>query len=151
MLEQQQLIEQPLARYWSLFFYLSSASMIMVIAVASCTSTETFHEIYNFIAGFLSLDKVTSSLRSSPGWGHFICYTLLSFSLAGVFSRRNIFVAPVLAVLFGVLMEFVQSFIPSRDASLMDIGINFLGVVLGFGVYRLWVTYVRTTGKSHLA
>jgi VanZ family protein len=143
MSEQLQIIEQPLARHWSLFFYLSSASMFVVIAIASCTSTQAFSDIYSLIADFLSLDTITSSLRSSPGWGHFICYTLLSFSLSGVYSRHNLFIGPVMAVIFGVLMEFVQSFIPSRDASLMDIGINFLGVVLGFGVYRLWVTYVR--------
>jgi VanZ family protein len=151
MSEQLQIIEQSQARLGFLFFCASSASMFMVIAIASCTSTQTFHEIYSLIADFLSLDTITSSLRSSPGWGHFICYTLLSFSLSGVFSRRNLFIAPVMAVSFGVLMEFVQSFIPSRDASLMDIGINLLGVVLGFGIYMLWVTYVRPSDKSRLA
>ena len=115
--------------------------MFLVIAVASCTSSETFGEIYNFFAELLSLSRSSFSLRNSPGLGHFICYTLLSFSLASVFSRRRRFLAPMVAVGFGVLMEIVQAFIPSRDASMMDIGINTLGVVLGIGVYWIWVNY----------
>ena len=150
MSEQLQIIEQSQGRLGFLFFCASSASMFLVIAIASCTSTQTFYEIYSLVAEFLSLNMITSSLRSNPGLGHFLCYTLLSFSLSGVFSRRHMFLAPVVAVLFGVLMEFVQSFIPSRDASLMDIGINFLGIVLGFGVYRLWVTYVRGAVRPRL-
>jgi len=104
-----------------------------------------FGEIYNLVAEFLSLSKtsLSLSLRESPGLGHFICYALLSLSLAGVFSRRYKFFAPLVAVVFGVMMELVQMSIPSRDASLMDIGINILGVALGFGVYWLWVTYRR--------
>lgn len=110
-----------------------------MIAVASCTSTQMFSEIYVLVADFLSLSKTSLSmtLRGSPGLGHFLSYTLLSFFLSGVFSRHKAFIAPLVAGLFGVLMEFVQIFIPSRDASLMDIGVNFLGVGIGFGVYVL--------------
>jgi VanZ family protein len=147
MSEQLQIIEQSQGRLGFLFFCASSTSMFLVIATASCTSTHTFHEIYNLVAEFLSLNMITSSLRSSPGLGHFLCYTLLSFSLSGVFSRRHMFLAPVMAVLFGMLMEFVQVFIPSRDADVLDIGINFVGTVLGFGIYWLWVSFVRTSGK----
>ena len=145
-----QLITQPQNRIWSLFYWMSSAGMFLLIAVASCTSREMFGEIYMMVAEFLSLSKtfLSMSLRASPGLGHFLCYALLSFSLSGVFSHRNIFIAPVVAVLFGVLMEFVQFFIPSRDASLVDIGINFLGILLGIGVYILWVTYVRPSDKN---
>ena len=138
MPEQVSLVVQPKGRAWYLFSYFASASMFLVIAVASCTSRETFAEIYSFFAELLSLSRSSFSLRESPGWGHFICYTLLSFSLAGVFSQRRRFLAPLVAGGFGVLMEIVQGFIPSRDSSLLDVGINFLGVSLGFGVYLVW-------------
>lgn len=126
--------------------------MFLLIAIASCTSQEMFGEIYTMVAEFLSLSKssLSLSLRGSPGLGHFVCYALLGISLSGVFSRRNIFIAPVVAVLFGVIMELVQSFIPSRDASLVDIGINISGVLLGIGVYLSWVTYVRAPDQPHL-
>jgi VanZ family protein len=137
--EQIRAIAQPLDKIRALFFWASSASMFLLITVASCTSTQMFSEVYALVADFLSLSKTSLSmtLRGSPGLGHFLSYTLLSFFLSGVFSRRHIFIAPLVAGLFGVLMEFVQIFIPSRDASLMDIGINFLGVWIAFGVYIL--------------
>ena len=131
-------VEQPLASPWPFVSYLTSAGMFMVIAVASCTSREMFAEIYNFIAGLLSFSSFSLPFRNSPGLGHFICYGLLSLSLVGVFSQQRRFLAPLVALGFGVLMEIVQVFIPSRDASFLDIGVDFLGVCLGFGVYLIW-------------
>ena len=122
------------------FFWSSSVSMFILIAVASCTSSQTFSEIYMLVADFLSLSKthLVLALRGSPGFGHFLCYCLLSFSLCGIFLSRNRFIAPVVAGLFGVIMEFFQVFIPSRDASVVDIGVNVLGVGVGFGLFLLW-------------
>ena len=96
--------------------YLASAGLFLVIAVASLTSEQVFSEIYNLVAEFLSLSKtsLSMSLRQSPGVGHFICYALLSLSLSGVFSQRRIFFSPLVAVGFGVVMELLQVFIPSR-------------------------------------
>jgi len=119
--------------------------MFLVIAVASCTSTETFSHIYTMVTEFLSISRsaLSASLRGSPNLGHFLCYALLSLSLSGVFSRRNKYLAPLVAVVFGMIMEIVQLFIPSRDSSLLDIGFNILGITTGFGVYWLWVTLRR--------
>jgi VanZ family protein len=134
-------IEQSYAKHWFLFSCATSTSMFLVIAVASCTSSETFSQIYTMVTEFLSLSRTTLSagLRGSPNLGHFLCYALLSLSLSGVFSRRNKFLAPLVAVGFGIAMEIVQMFIPSRDSSLLDIGFNVLGIAVGFGVYRLWL------------
>jgi VanZ family protein len=127
--------------------------MFLLITVASCTSTQVFSEIYSLVTNFLSLSNTSLSitLRGSPNLGHFLSYTLLSFFLSGVLSRRNIFIAPLVAGLFGVLMEFVQVFIASRDASLMDIGINFLGVGIGFGVYVLLQRRLLRDGRGYVS
>jgi VanZ family protein len=140
-----QMVDQTQTEWGYVFFCLSTFGMVVILTVASCTSAQDFHYIYTQIAEFLSLSKtsLSMSLRGSPNLGHFLCYILLSFSLSGVFPRRFAFIAPLVAGFFGMFMESVQSFIPSRDASLMDIGINFLGAGIGFGVYKLWVTYVR--------
>lgn len=145
MNKQQQLIGQPLVRPRYLFSWVSSAGMFLVIGVASCTSSEVFSEIYTMVTEFLSISRssLSASLRGSPNFGHFVCYAVLSLSLAGVFSHRRCLLAPLLAGTFGVAMELVQMFIPSRDASLMDIGVNVLGVAVGFGVYLVWVVYKR--------
>jgi len=126
---------------WFLFSCFASASMFLVIAVASCTSSETFSQIYSAVTEFLSLSRTTLSatLRASPNLGHFLCYSLLSLSLCSVLSRRQWFSAPLVAVLFGMLMELVQLFIPSRDPSLFDMGFNIMGIAVGCGVYRTWL------------
>jgi len=131
------------ARTWHLFFCMTSISMLLLLAIASSTSSQTFNEIYRLLAEFLSLSKtsLSMSLRNSPGLGHLLCYALLSLSLSGSFSHRNRYLAPLVAGFFGVSMEVVQAFIPSRDASLLDIGVNALGIAIGFGIYRLWVSY----------
>ena len=137
--EQMQLVGQPTGKFWLFFCYATSASMFMLIAVASCTSTQAFSEIYTLVAEFLSLSRTTlsTSFRESPNFGHFVCYALLSLSLTGVFARRRKILALLLAGVFGVVMELVQMFIPSRDASFMDIGINVLGIAVGYGIYLL--------------
>ncbi len=130
---------QGQGKFSLLLFYLGSISMCVVIAVASCTSRETFAAIYQLIAEFLLISKtsVSMTLRESPGLGHFLCYALLCFSLSGIFSRRSVFIAPQLALGFGVLMEFVQVFIPSRDASFLDILVNGLGIFVGLALFLL--------------
>jgi len=122
-----------------------AASMVLVIAVASLTSRQMFGEIYHLVAAFLRLSDtyLSMALRDSPSLGHFLCYALLSLSLAGAFSPRYKLLAPLAAITFGVLMEMAQITIPSRDASFLDIGVNVLGVALGFGIYQIWVTYMR--------
>lgn len=121
--------------FWFLFSATVSVGLLLVITVASVTSAETFREIYDFVAGLLSLDKSPLTMKDKPGLGHFICYTLLSFFLTGVLTRNRAFLAPLVALGYGILMEFVQSFIPSRDASMQDVGVNLLGAGLGFSVY----------------
>jgi VanZ family protein len=149
--EQSQLIEKAQTKFSLLFFYVSSASMFVLIGIASCTSRKTFSEIYYLVADFLSLSHTSLSmtLRDNPGLGHFLCYAVLSFSLSGIFSRRYRFLAPLVAVVFGMLMEAVQVFIPSRDADLLDIGINVLGVGLGLGLYLLFERFRRVDIHVH--
>ena len=151
MRDQVQIIDQSQARAWFLFSCATSASMFLVISVASCTSTETFSHIYTMVTEFLSISRsaLSASLRGSPNLGHFLCYALLSLSLSGVFSRRNKYLAPVVAVVFGMIMEVVQIFIPSRDPSLSDIGFNVLGIATGFGIHWLWVAYRRHSRHNH--
>jgi len=138
-------MEKQQASVWFLFSCLVSVSMFLMIAVASCTSSETFSQIYSAVTEFLSLSRTTLSatLRASPNLGHFLCYALLSLSLSRVLSRRQPYIAPLVASSFGIIMEFIQLFIPSRDSSLFDIGFNVMGITVGFGVYWMWVAARR--------
>lgn len=117
--------------------------MLILLAVASCTSNQGFNEVFTQVTQLLSLNgtSLSSWLLTHSGMGHLMCYAMLSLALSGVFSRQQLFVAPLVAVSFGLLMESVQIFIPTRGASLADIGINILGAAIGFGFYRLWVHF----------
>lgn len=143
MLDETQIADKQQAGIWFLFSCFASASMFAVIAVASCTSSEAFERIYTAVTEFLSLSRTTLSatLRASPNLGHFLCYMLLSFFLSSVLCRRAWYTAPLVATLFGVIMEIAQLFIPSRDSNLFDIGFNILGIAIGIGAFRLWLIY----------
>ena len=51
-------------------------------------------------------------------------------------------------MLFAISDEFHQSFVPGRSASLMDIGLDLLGIVLGLGVFRIFRTCSREVNLS---
>jgi len=141
MFDDAQMIEKQQASFWFMVSCLVAASMFLVIAVASCTSSETFSQIYSAVTEFLSLSrtKLSATLRTSPNLGHFICYSILSLSLSSVFSNRKPYMAPLIAFSFGITMEIIQLFIPSRDPSVSDIGFNIMGIAVGFGIYWIWV------------
>lgn len=146
MYEGPQLTGQTKIAVGRFFSFATVAAMILIISVASLTSRQMFSQIYQWAAELLRVSgtSLSMSLWASPVLGHFLCYVLLSLSLSAAFSPRNKLLAPLAAVTFGVLMEIGQIPIPSRDASFMDIGINSLGVVVGFLLYRLWTSFIIT-------
>jgi len=145
MREQLQIYDQRQSRAGAVLWGMPAVVLMIALMVASCTSTQGFNEVYSEVAGFFSLGGTVMAkwLRANSEFGHFVGYALLSLSLSGAMSRRRVFVAPLIALGFGLLMEGVQVFIPSRGASLGDMGVNVLGVVVGLGLYLLWVIYAR--------
>jgi len=83
-------------------------------------------------------ERIISNLAHIPA------YALLSFlwlkSFAGSTSRNHIITSSfILAglVLFAISDEFHQSFVPGRSASLMDIGLDLLGIFCGLAVLKI--------------
>lgn len=74
---------------------------------------------------------------------HFSMYALLTFVIAFDYShfmkRRlncmNCIITPLIATLFGVLMECIQYFLPYRSFSLWDMLANTLGAILGIMIF----------------
>ncbi len=67
---------------------------------------------------------------------HFVLYGLLTLFWALTLARfqrfkRPVFWAAVLASGIGIALEYGQLFVPGRYASLMDIGLNTGGVIIG--------------------
>lgn len=51
-----------------------------------------------------------------------------------------------LAIGYGFLDEFHQSFVPGRDSSLIDVGFDTLGAFIGLGLVLLWRKATGRTG-----
>lgn len=78
---------------------------------------------------------------------HIPAYALLSFlwlkSFAGSTSRNHIITRSFILgglVLFAISDEFHQSFVPGRSASFMDIGLDFIGIILGLWAFKIFNT-----------
>ena len=66
--------------------------------------------------------------------GHLIGYALLGWSYLhglGKFSRDAAITAWALAFLYALTDEYHQSFVPGRDTSGLDLGVDGLGAALG--------------------
>jgi VanZ family protein len=80
-------------------------------------------------------------------WGlsnlaHIPAFALLAFLWIKAFNANgdrlfsNLLILSGL-VLFAVSTEFLQSFVPGRTASFMDIGLDLIGILSGFLIIRL--------------
>lgn len=73
--------------------------------------------------------------------GHFIGYGVLSLNTFLVFGFRTR-LQTTLILLFligwGVLMEWLQGYVPGREVSGLDIIANTIGVTIGTALYFVW-------------
>lgn len=66
--------------------------------------------------------------------GHMLAYGLLALALSYALGDQEInkfWVAGIVAFLYGISDEIHQSFVPGRDASFLDLGVDLLGIFLG--------------------
>ncbi|RJQ43301.1 MAG: hypothetical protein C4538_12320 [Nitrospiraceae bacterium] len=102
--------------------------------------------------GYMSLifflSSQTFSLPELPGnsdkFIHTMAYAPLAFlfylSLSKSGMRKYVFAAALLlTLLYGIIDEIHQSFVPGRDAAVGDVAADFAGAVLGSFVARLFL------------
>jgi len=83
---------------------------------------------------------LTTELTSIAG--HFTAYAVLSALLWRAIDPRNLtarqraVLALVAAVAYGLTDEWHQSFVPGRDASLLDIAVDGIGALCGLAIVR---------------
>jgi len=76
-----------------------------------------------------SLDKV----------GHFLAYAIMTaWGLIAFKSRRSSILVILFCLILGVGLEYLQLLVSGRDPSVADGIANFLGVVVGVGIFALW-------------
>jgi VanZ family protein len=91
--------------------------------------------LFLIVVTYYSLKSPDSGdLPTNDKVGHFLAYFVLAGNLFlicdSLYQRQK---ALLFLVLYGLLMEFIQSYIPGRDASLLDIIANSSGTLLGLG------------------
>ncbi len=67
---------------------------------------------------------------------HIPVYGVLAYFILNCFSSFKVkiyFLTFIIATLYGIIIEFSQSFIPGRVSSLMDISLNTIGIILLLG------------------
>jgi len=78
-------------------------------------------------------------IRQAAHFFIFFILTLLlinAFRISGVVIKRSIFYTLLAAVIYAVLDEYHQSFVPGRAAELKDLFTDIFGILVGIGFYR---------------
>jgi len=87
-------------------------------------------------------EQILSNFAHIPAFALLALLWLKTFNLNGNRLLSNLLILSGL-VLFAISTEFLQSFVPGRTASFMDLGLNVIGILSGFLIIRLF-------GKSNL-
>ena len=85
--------------------------------------------------GVLSLMPPSSGIElgEHDKWNHFIAYLVLSLNWCLIKNKRTFFfLGLLLCGCYGLSLEYLQGFVPSRVPSLLDASANIGGVVTGF-------------------
>ena len=87
-------------------------------------------------------EQILSNLAHIPAFALLSLLWLKTFNWNGNRLLSNLLILSGL-VLFAISTEFLQSFVPGRTASFMDLGLNAIGILIGFLMIRLF-------GRSNL-
>ncbi|MDC1266496.1 VanZ family protein [Crocinitomicaceae bacterium] len=90
--------------------------------------------------GVLSLIPPESGveLGDHDKWNHFIAYSILALNWTFLKTNQKVFWLGLGACfLYGLILEFLQGFVPGRESSIMDALANLGGVMSGFVLYYL--------------
>ena len=106
---------------------LSTLIIIYVSSIPkqSCLGSGTLHE------------QIISNLLHIPAFAVLTFLWLKSFKKEKINKRFLLFNSVILAslFLFAISDEIHQSFVPGRTSSLMDLGLNALGILCGFSAF----------------
>lgn len=85
-------------------------------------------------------------LRKAAHFSEFACLGVL---LAGFFRRRNLGTAALCGLLSACVDESIQLFSPGRSSSLVDVWIDFAGVLTGIVLLHFGHILWKKTRKTH--
>ena len=109
---------------------------------------EKLNRVLFFIA-LVGVEYLATTSRHIPlveslwdKFNHFFAFAVLYVLLSFGFVTLRFWHKAVLLLLFGMQIEIVQSFLPSRYFSLLDVVADSIGIVIGAVVYVVTLRYL---------
>ena len=87
--------------------------------------------------GILSLIPPSSGIElgDHDKWNHLTAYTVLALNWSLLKTNQKVYWIGIIACfLYGLLLEYLQGFVPGRESSLMDALANTGGIVIGSAI-----------------
>ena len=112
-----------------IIYYLPSLAWALIIYNLSTTAPENLPKF-----DLLSVDKI----------GHLCFYAGLTFLLLYPKTKLNItchfysFIVIIIAALYGIVLEWVQAYLPERSYDYADMIANFAGCIVGHAAFILY-------------
>jgi VanZ family protein len=114
--------------------YASIFLILILIVWLSCISQPVFAGYYVDFLDVLPLsDSTHHYLKAHYKIGHPLCYAILA-AITCLCLRNRYILSILLVFSLGAALEIVQSFLPTRAASWVDLGYNLVGVIAGAGI-----------------
>lgn len=137
---------QRIWRYGPLLLWLALISFASSSEFSAFNTSQVFRPLILFIFPNLSEERVAAIHFATRKLSHFSEYAVLGILSARAFSssandfmRRHWFrLAQLLIVIYALIDEFHQSFVPGRTASIYDSAIDAAGGLTALLVFRVW-------------
>ncbi len=98
--------------------------MIGILGFASVPDTQ------DYANGWFSLNAIVNNFLHVPAYGILMFLWFRALRQKFYSKHRCLFYAVGITMAFGILQEFVQSFVRGRFVSIADIGLNTIGIAL---------------------
>lgn len=133
-------------KIFSAVFMIAVMVTIFILSAQNSTdSAETSGALISWLDHLFELGVSQEVIRTAA---HFCEYAGLGFSVINfLYAFRNT-LSPILAVIiawgYALTDEIHQIFVPGRAFQLIDLTVNFFGILLGIGVFTLIILIVET-------
>ena len=96
-----------------------------------------------------ALTPTFQNILHIPLYGVLAYLWLNSFNKHGTVIAKNIFITLLITILYSILDEFHQTFVPGRYGSILDILFNIIGITCGTVFFFLLQSkWIRNYGKA---
>lgn len=116
---------------------------------SSSVSGNTIRRIITFFTPDIEITKLELIVESLQPFirklAHFTLYTIGGFFIYNLNIKKsnNIVISLILGVLYAISDEIHQLFVPGRSGSIMDVGIDSMGILTGILVYCILEIIVK--------